>query len=201
MAGVDSPPAPMSTAQSERSASTRLRSPAVIAGTVLLAGAVAAAQSSATNAVLRGVLVLALVPCAVMDLERRIIPNRITGPAALLALALGLALDPGGEPKRLLWAAIAGGFLLIASLANPAGMGMGDVKLVGMMGLYLGPPVVVALLCALLASLLTGAVIARRRGVRAARKTALPLGPYLALGGVIAALVGDQIMRAYLHHM
>jgi leader peptidase (prepilin peptidase) / N-methyltransferase len=98
-------------------------------------------------------------------------------------------------------AAIAGGFLLIASLANPGGMGMGDVKLLGVMGLYLGRPVVVALVCALLASVATGLVIARRRGVRAARKTQLPLGPYLAFGGVVAALVGDQLIHAYLHHV
>jgi leader peptidase (prepilin peptidase) / N-methyltransferase len=190
----------MTTAEQEQSAPTRLRSPLVILGTLLLAAAVAAAQDSVTNAVLRGVLVLVLVPCAVIDLERRIIPNRITGPAALLALAMGLALDPGGEAQRLLWSAIAGGFLMIAALANPAGMGMGDVKLLGVMGLYLGRAVVVALLCALLASLLTGLIIARRRGVREARKTQLPLGPYLALGGVIAALVGDPLIHAYLHH-
>jgi leader peptidase (prepilin peptidase)/N-methyltransferase len=187
----------MSTAETE---TTHLRSPAVIVGTILLSGAVAAVQSSATNATLRGVLVLVLVPCAVIDLERRIIPNRITGPAALLALALGLVLDPGGEPKRLLWAAIAGGFLLVASLAHPSGMGMGDVKLLGVMGLYLGRSVSVALLFALLASVATGLVIARRRGVRAARKTQLPLGPYLALGGVVAALAGDPLIHAYLHH-
>ncbi len=72
---------------------------------------------------------LVLVPCALIDIERRIIPNRITGPAALVAIALGLALDRAGEPQRLLWAAIAGGFLLLAALVNSAGMGMGDVKL------------------------------------------------------------------------
>jgi leader peptidase (prepilin peptidase)/N-methyltransferase len=189
------------TAQPERSSSTRLRSPLVIVATLLLAGGVAAVKSSATDAVLRGVLVLVLIPSAVIDLERRIIPNRITGPAALVALALGLALDPGGEAQRLLWAAIAGGFLLIASLANPGGMGMGDVKLLGVMGLYLGRPVVIALVCALLASVATGVVIARRRGVRAARKTQLPLGPYLAFGGVVAALVGEPLIHAYLHHV
>lgn len=191
----------MSTAEPNLTTSRRLRSPAVIAGTILLAGAVAAVQSSAANAVLRGVLVLVLVPCALIDLEQRIIPNRITGPAALLGLILGLALDPGGEPARLLWTAIAGGFLLAASLANPAGMGMGDVKLMGVMGLYLGRPVVVALFFALLASVVTGLVLARRHGVRAARKTALPLGPYLAAGGIFAALLGDHIMRAYLRHL
>jgi leader peptidase (prepilin peptidase)/N-methyltransferase len=191
----------MSTAQPTHDTSTRLRSPVVIVATLLLAAAVAAVQTSAANAVLRGVLVLVLVPCAVIDLERRIIPNRITGPAALLGLALGLALDPGGEPKRLLWAGVAGGFLFLAALVNPAGMGMGDVKLLGVMGLYLGRPVIIALFCALLASTATGLVIARRHGVRAARKTALPLGPYLALGGVVAALVGDPLIHAYLHHV
>ena len=191
----------MSTAQTERSTSTRLRSPVVIAATILLAAGVAAVQSSAANAVLRGVLVLVVVPCAVIDLERRIIPNRITGPAALLGLALGLALDPAGEPQRLVWAAIASGFLLIAALVNPAGMGMGDVKLLGVMGLYLGRPVIVALLFALVASLVTGVVLASRHGVRAARKTQLPLGPYLAAGGIVAALVGDSLVHAYLHHV
>jgi leader peptidase (prepilin peptidase) / N-methyltransferase len=190
----------MTTADQEQRAPTRLRSPVVIAATLVIAAAVAAAQGSVTNAVLRGVMVLVLVPCAVIDLERRIIPNRITAPAALLALALGLALDAGGEPKRVLWAVIAGGFLLIGSLVNPAGMGMGDVKLLGVMGLFLGRAVVLALLCALLASLVTGVVIARRRGVRAARKTQLPLGPYLALGGIVAALLGDPLIHAYLHH-
>jgi len=179
----------------------RLRSPAAIAATALVAGGVAAAQDSVAASVLRGVLVLVVVACGLTDLERRVIPNRITGPAALLGLALGLALDPSGEPRRLLWAAMAGGFLLIASLANPAGMGMGDVKLVGVMGLFLGRSVVVAVLFALLASVATGVVIARRRGVRAARKTSLPLGPYLAVGAVVAAVVGDPLLHSYLHHM
>lgn len=93
----------------------------------------------------------------------------------------------------------AGGFLLIASLARPAGIGMGDVKLTGMMGLFLGRSVAVALFAALIASVLTGVALATRRGVHAARKTALPFGLYLAGGGILAALVGDAIVRAYLH--
>ena len=169
------------------------------AATVALAVVVAVVQSSVTDAVLRGLMVLALVPCAVIDLERRIIPNRITGPAALVALVVGLALDPGGELARVLSALIAGGFLLIASLIRPGGMGMGDVKLTGMMGLFLGRSVAVALFAALIASVLTGVALATRRGMYAARKTALPFGPYLAFGGVLAAVVGDQIIHAYLH--
>ena len=188
----------MSTAQLTPRAASRLRSPLVLVATVALAVAVAAVQGSLTDAVLRGVLVLVLVPCALIDLERRVIPNRITGPAAVVGLVLGLALDPGGEPQRLLWAAIAGGFLLVAALINPAGMGMGDVKLVAVMGLFLGRPVIVALLVALLASVVAAGVIAARRGVSAARKTGLPFGPYLALGGVLAAVLGDPLLHAYL---
>ncbi|MGI8714986.1 MAG: prepilin peptidase [Solirubrobacteraceae bacterium] len=130
-----------------------------------------------------------------IDLERRrIIPNRITGPAAIVALALGLALDAGHKPRRLPWAAIAGGFLLLAALVNPAGMGMGDVKLLAVMGLFLGRPVVVALV----ASVVTGLVIASRRGVKVARKTGLPFGRYLAAGGVLGAVLGDPLLHAYL---
>jgi leader peptidase (prepilin peptidase)/N-methyltransferase len=191
----------MSTLELTPAVSARLRSPAVIGATVLLAAAVAAVQGSVVAAVLRGVLVLVLVPCALIDLEQRIIPNRITGPAALGALVLGLALGAGTEPRRLLWAAIAGGFILITALAYPAGMGMGDVKLLGVMGLCLGRPVILALVVALLGNVLSGALIAGRKGVKEARKTALPFGPYLAVGGVVAAFVGDPLMHAYLSLM
>jgi leader peptidase (prepilin peptidase)/N-methyltransferase len=167
--------------------------------TVALAVVVALVQSSVAAAALRGLMVLALLPCAAIDIDRRIIPNRITGPGSVVAIAVGLALDPGGELTRVLSALVAGGFLLIASLIRPAGMGMGDVKLTGMMGLFLGRSVAVALFAALIASVLTGVALATRRGVHAARKTALPFGPYLAFGGVLAALVGDAIVRAYLN--
>ncbi|HEY5187822.1 MAG TPA: A24 family peptidase [Solirubrobacteraceae bacterium] len=188
----------MSTLELTPTVSARLRSPLVVGATVLLTAAVAAVQGSLVAAVLRGLLVLVLVPCALIDLEQRIIPNRITGPAALAAIVLGLAVDAGGEPRRLLWAAIAGGFILLAALAYPAGMGMGDVKLLGVMGLCLGRPVLAALMLALLGNVITGVVIAGRKGVREARKTALPFGPYLAVGGVVAAFVGDPLMHAYI---
>jgi leader peptidase (prepilin peptidase)/N-methyltransferase len=188
----------MSATQVKPSAEARLRSAPVIAATMALAALVAVVQSSFAAAGLCAVLILLLVPCSLIDLERRIIPNRITGPGSLAAVALGLALDPAGEPARLLWAAIAGGFLLLTALARPSGMGMGDVKLLAMMGLFLGRPVVLALLVALLGSVVTGVVLARRHGVQVARKTGLPFGPYLAVGGIVAALVGVRIIHSYL---
>ncbi|MBV9820241.1 MAG: prepilin peptidase [Solirubrobacterales bacterium] len=209
MTSTDSPPTggskpptgaeqPPPGAQSPPTAPTRARSPVAIAVTIALAAAVAATQSTLALSILRGALVLALVPCALIDLERRIIPNRITGPAAAVALVLGLALDPSHEPRRLLWAVLAGGFLLLAALASPAGMGMGDVKLLAVIGLFLGPPVVVALLLALLGSSVFAVVIATRRGVRRARRTALPFGPFLAGAALLAAVVGDPLLHSYL---
>jgi leader peptidase (prepilin peptidase)/N-methyltransferase len=178
---------------------SRAFSPAIVAATLLAAIAAAATQGSLALAVLRGALVAVLVPCAVIDVERRIIPNRITYPATLVAVLLGLALDAGHEPRRLMWAGIAGGFLLLTALINPAGMGMGDVKLLAVMGLFLGRPVVIALVLALMGPVIVGVVLARRHGVKAARKSALPFGPYLALGGLIAIVAGDPILQAYLH--
>jgi leader peptidase (prepilin peptidase) / N-methyltransferase len=200
--GADGEPAARVGADGERTAASRWPSPwslPALAAMIALAAAVAVVQDSAAEAVLRGLLVLMLVPCALIDLEHRIIPNRITGPAALVALVVGLSLDPSGEPRRLIAAALAGGFLLLAALVNPAGMGMGDVKLLATIGLFLGPAVFVALFAALIASVLTGLVLASRRGVHAARKTALPFGPYLAAGGILAALLGNSIVHAWLH--
>lgn len=194
----------MSTIQiTERSehplASPRLRSPLLIAATVALVAVVAGVQGSLAASVLCGLLALLLVPCTVIDIERRIIPNVITGPGALAAIVLGTALDPAGEPHRLLWAAIGGGFLLLTALIYPAGMGMGDVKLLGLMGLCLGPPALVGLFVALLGQIGAGVVLAARKGIRAAGKTTLPFGPYLAAGAIVAALAGAGLLHAYLH--
>ncbi len=175
-------------------ASPRLRSPWLIALTLAGAVAVAVIQGSLVYAVLCGLLVLVLVPCTVIDLERRIIPNLITGPGVAAAIVLGTVLDPAGEPHRLLWAAVAGGFLLITALIYPAGMGMGDVKLLALMGLCLGSLGAVALFAALIGQVAAAAVLAARNGVRAAGKTTLPFGPYLAAGGVLMAIAGSGLL-------
>jgi leader peptidase (prepilin peptidase)/N-methyltransferase len=181
-------------------ASISVRYPLIEAATAALCVAAVLTHSSASSIALSLALILLLVPAAVIDLEHRIIPNRITGLGAVLALALGLALDPSGEPGRLIAAAAAGGFLLLAALAYPGGMGMGDVKLAGMMGLFLGAAVAPALLIALLTGVALGVVVIARKGAQQGRKTAIPFGPFLALGGLSAVFVGHQLVGVYVNH-
>jgi leader peptidase (prepilin peptidase) / N-methyltransferase len=177
-----------------------VRYPLVEAATASLCVGAVLVHHSAVAIVLSLLLVVLCVPAAVIDLEHRIIPNRITGLGAVLALIAGLALDPSGEPTRLIAAAAAGGFLLLAALAYPGGMGMGDVKLAGVLGLLLGKAVAPALLIALLIGTLAGAIVIARKGAKAGRKTAIPFGPFLALGGLVAVFVGPQLVDLYVNH-
>jgi leader peptidase (prepilin peptidase)/N-methyltransferase len=77
-------------------------------------------------------------------------------------------------------------------------MGMGDVKLAGVLGLYLGRAVAPAILIALIAGVFVGAAIMVRKGAVEGRKTAVPFGPFLALGGMLAFFVGNELVDAYL---
>jgi leader peptidase (prepilin peptidase) / N-methyltransferase len=174
------------------------RYPLVEAVSAALAIAVALTQRGAHDLLLGLALVALLVPVALIDLDHRIIPNRLTAAGALAALAIGLATDPSAVPEQLAAGAAAGGFLLLAALARPGGMGMGDVKLAAVLGLFLGREVAVALLVALLAGALAGVVVIAGRGVERGRKTAIPFGPFLALGGVVALLAGPAIVDWYL---
>ena len=143
------------------------------------------------------VLVSVLTAITLTDLERRVIPNPIMAVAAVAGIAIAAATDPGLLPERLISAAAAGGFLLIAAVAYPAGMGMGDVKLAGVMGLYLGTAVAPALLIAMLAGAAVGVWMIVREGV-SARKRGIPFGPFLAGGAVVGLFAGDAIVDWYL---
>jgi leader peptidase (prepilin peptidase)/N-methyltransferase len=184
-----------------RSCGTRIaaRYPLVEAATALLMATVAAVHTDdATMLVLGMVLVGFLVPITLIDLEHKLIPNLLTGPAAVVAITLGTLLDPTGEPTRLIAGAAAGGLFLTAALLHPGGMGMGDVKLAGVMGLFLGTAVAPALLIAFLSGFGAAVVVVVRMGLGGARKTAVPFGPFLALGAFVGALAGDPIVTWYL---
>ena len=143
------------------------------------------------------VFVTVLAAITLTDLERRIIPNRILIVAAVAGAAIAAVGDPGSLPERAIAAAAAGGVLFAAALAYPKGMGLGDVKLAAAMGVFLGRNVAPAILVALLAGSLVGLAMIARDGA-AARKRAIPFGPFLALGGVVGLLYGDQLVDLYL---
>jgi leader peptidase (prepilin peptidase) / N-methyltransferase len=174
------------------------RYPLIEAGTAVLAVAVVLVKGADADVWLPLALLALLVPVTLIDLDRRIIPNRITGPGAVAALVIGALVAPGDLPQQLIAGAAAGAFLLVPALLYPAGMGMGDVKLAGMMGLFLGRDVAVAILVALIAGALVGAGIMARLGVQRGRKTGVPFGPFLALGGLAAILVGPSVISWYL---
>jgi leader peptidase (prepilin peptidase) / N-methyltransferase len=174
------------------------RYPAVEAATAALYAGVAIGRHGALDLVLGLLLVTALVPITLIDLDLRLIPNAITLPASVAAVAAAALIDPGFVPEQLIAGAAAGGFFLLAALAHPRGMGMGDVKLAAMLGLYLGRAVAPAVMVALVAGVLVGALVIARKGAREGRRTAVPFGPFLALGALVALFAGDALVDAYL---
>ena len=150
-----------------------------------------------------GGLVLGLVLCTVLmaitltDLEHRVIPNVIVlaGAIAGLGIVLAFGLDELGE--RGIAIAAAGGSLFLIAMLYPQGLGMGDVKLVAMMAIYLGRSIAPALLVGFATGAVVGVALIARHGA-AARKHAVPFGPFLALGGVVGLWFGEDMIDWYL---
>jgi len=139
---------------------------------------------------------ITLVAAAETDLEHRIIPNRLMAVSAVAAVVLWAIADPSRLPENLIAGAAAGGIMFLVVIAYPAGMGMGDVKLAGVMGLYLGASVAPALFIGFAAGALVGIGIVLVRGA-AARKQGVPFGPFLAFGGIVALLYGPELIDWY----
>ena len=114
------------------------RYPVVEASTALLLVDVVLAKGADRDAWLGLAFVLLLVPVTLIDLDHRIIPNKLMLLGTVVSVAILLLTDPDSITEHLIAASAAGGFLLVAALAYPAGMGMGDVKLAFVMGLFLG---------------------------------------------------------------
>jgi leader peptidase (prepilin peptidase) / N-methyltransferase len=177
-------------------ASISPRYPAVELLTAATFAAVVAARGFDDDLVLELPFVACLIALAAIDLDHRLLPNRIVYPMAAYGLAATAVVDTGDLVEHLI--AGAGGFLFlfIAALAYPRGMGMGDVKLAGAMGLYLGLSIVPAMLVAFLSGSLLGLAMIARDGVQA-RKKAVPFGVFLALGGLVAVLAGPELIELY----
>ncbi|WP_273654661.1 prepilin peptidase [Cellulomonas fimi] len=148
------------------------------------------------------------VALALIDIDTRRLPDAIVKPAYPVSLAL-LALasaNPGGEADwaALLRAAVGGAAMFVAYLlmvlAYPRGMGWGDVKLAGVMGLYLGWVGWGALLIGWFAAFVLGGVFGLALIVvrRAGRKSSIPFGPWLLLGTLVGIVAGEAVWGAYL---
>ena len=172
-----------------------LRYPAVELTTALLFFGCALRFGLSADALVAAFVCAVLVAISATDLEHRIVPNRIVVPAAAVVLLAQTALHP--SPQWAIGSVGAAGFLLLAALAYPAGMGMGDVKLALLMGAALGRVVPVALMVGMLSALVPSAVLFVRHGA-GARKMGIPLAPFLALGTIVGLFAGHAILGAYL---
>jgi leader peptidase (prepilin peptidase)/N-methyltransferase len=135
-----------------------------------------------------------LVTLSAIDLTHRIVPNRIVLPAAGITLVAHTLIDP--SPEWLIASLGASAFFLVAALAYPAGLGMGDVKLALLLGAMLGRTVMLAIMLGFVAALVPSVVLLARHG-SGARKMAIPLVPFLALGSVVALFWGSHLLGGY----
>jgi len=172
------------------------RYPLVELLTAIVFAAVVAARGFDDDLVLELPFVALLIALAAIDLDHRILPNKIVYPMAAYGVIATLLVDRGDLAENLIAGAGAFAFLLLAVIAYPRGMGMGDVKLAGAMGLYLGLSIIPALLAAFLSGSVVGVVILAREGA-AGRKKAVPFGVFLALGGIVGVLAGPELIDAY----
>jgi leader peptidase (prepilin peptidase) / N-methyltransferase len=172
------------------------RYPAVEALTAASFAAVVAVRGFDADLWLELPFVACLIALAGIDLDHQLLPNKIVYPMAVWGIAATAIVQSGDLVEHLIAGAAAFAFLLAAVLAYPSGMGMGDVKLAGAMGVYLGLSVIPAMLVAFLTGTVVGLTIIAREGAQA-RKKAVPFGIFLALGGLVGVLAGPELIDLY----
>jgi leader peptidase (prepilin peptidase)/N-methyltransferase len=172
-----------------------IRYPAIELLTAVTFAAVVAVRGADADLLLELPFVASLIALAFIDLDHQLLPNKIVYPMAVFGVIAAAIVDWGDFPERLLWGAGAFVVFLVIALVS-AGMGMGDVKLAGTMGVYLGSALAPALLAAFLSGTIVGLAIIAREGA-AARKKKVPFGVFLALGGLVGVLVGPDLVDLY----
>jgi leader peptidase (prepilin peptidase)/N-methyltransferase len=178
-------------------AAISVRYPLVELATALLVAACVWQFGLTAEAALASFFCTVLVALSAIDAERKILPDRIVLPSTAIVLAANMALHPDSTLEWVLAGLGASLFLFVALLVYPAGMGMGDVKLALLLGFMLGWSVAVAMMVGMLAAMGLAIVLLVRYGARA-RKMAIPFGPFLAFGALVALFWGDAILDAYL---
>jgi leader peptidase (prepilin peptidase)/N-methyltransferase len=172
------------------------RYPLVELVTALAFAAVVLARGFDDDLVLELPFVATLIALAGIDYDHKLLPNRIVYPLAAYGVIATALVDRDDLVEHVAAGAGAFIFLLVAVIAYPRGMGMGDVKLAGAMGLFLGVSVIPALLVAFLSGSVVGLAIIAREGA-AGRKKAIPFGVFLALGGIVGVLAGPELIDLY----
>lgn len=170
------------------------RLPLLLMALAALGAACGAVYGFTLEALVAAIFCWVLVVITRTDLEHRLIPDAIVLSGAVVVLALRTIDDPGVE--WILSALAAGLVLFLVVLVYPRGLGMGDVKLTAFLGAGLGVSVVVALFVGFFLAFVPALLLFVRHG-RAARTSAIPLGPFLAAGGIVALFWGDAILDWY----
>jgi prepilin signal peptidase PulO-like enzyme (type II secretory pathway) len=170
------------------------RLPFILVATALLGGACGLVFGFTLEAAAAALFCWVLVVITRTDLEYRLIPDKVVLPGAVIVLALRTLDDPSVE--WILSALGAGLVLFLIVLVYPRGMGMGDVKLSAFLGAGLGISVIVAMFVGFFVAFVPAAILFARQG-KEARRSAIPLGPFLAIGGIVALFWGDAILDWY----
>jgi leader peptidase (prepilin peptidase)/N-methyltransferase len=145
-----------------------------------------------------------LIVLFAIDLEHQLLPNVITLPALCVGLVVSLVLPPG-IIDALIGALVGGGILFLIAevyfrLRKEEGMGMGDVKMLAMIGAFLGWKLtILTLILASVGGSLAGVVLLITQ--RGNLKAAIPFGTFLAAGALLASLYGDRLVTWYLSHL
>jgi leader peptidase (prepilin peptidase) / N-methyltransferase len=182
-----------------RSCGTKIgwRYPAVELATALLVAGCFLRFGFSGEAFVAAYFCAALVVLSAIDAERRILPDLIVLPSWGIVLAAQIALAPERAAEWILASLGASLFLFLALVAYPKGMGMGDVKLALLLGAALGKSVAVGMMIGMVAALLYSTVLFARHGL-GARRMAIPFGPFLAFGAIVALFAGERLLDAYL---
>jgi leader peptidase (prepilin peptidase)/N-methyltransferase len=173
-----------------------IRYPLIEALTAVLFGAAGFKFGVSIQLISALALISALISLAAIDLEHGLLPNVIVGPAAAFGFVLSVLSDPSGWWIYLISALAIGGGLLALAVAFPAGMGMGDVKMGGMLGAFLGPYGALAVFLGALAGTFVGGLLLAFGRMR--RRSTLPFGVFMAFGGLVSLFEGPELFSLYL---
>jgi leader peptidase (prepilin peptidase) / N-methyltransferase len=164
-----------------------------VAGVVAVAaaGAVFALGGASGWSAVEAATAALLVWVAAIDAEMHLLPNRLLLPATGLVLAASALADRSSFAEHAIWMVVAGGFFALAAVMRPRDLGMGDVKLVLLLGALLGRDVLPALAIGFCLVAAAGLVLLVRYG-RPALRRYIPLGPFIAAGAVAILLLSGS---------